>query len=53
VCRRCGAIADLEGVAAPDDALAKAGATGFVPDHTQLVGWGLCPACASAAGSSD
>jgi Fe2+ or Zn2+ uptake regulation protein len=47
VCRRCGAMADLEGAAAPDDALAKAGATGFVPDHAQLVVWGLCPACAA------
>ncbi len=47
VCRRCGAMADLEGAAAPDDALARAGATGFVPDHAQLVVWGLCPACAA------
>ena len=48
VCRRCGAMADLEGTVAPDDALARAGATGFRPDHTQLVVWGLCPACAAA-----
>src|SRR6201996_1354479 len=41
VCRRWGAMADLEGAAAPDDALALAGATGFVPDHAQLVVWGL------------
>ncbi|MBV9415842.1 MAG: transcriptional repressor [Solirubrobacterales bacterium] len=47
VCRRCGAMADLEGTAAPDDALAKAGATGFVPDHAQLVVWGLCSRCAA------
>jgi Fe2+ or Zn2+ uptake regulation protein len=46
VCRRCGAMADLEGTAAPEDALTRAGATGFVPDHAQLVVWGLCPACA-------
>ena len=49
VCRRCGAIADLDGATAPDDALAKAGADGFVPDHAQLVVWGLCRTCASAA----
>src|SRR6516164_6371685 len=42
VCRQCGAIADLEGAAAPDDALRKAGASGFVPDHAELVVWGLC-----------
>ena len=47
VCRRCGAMADLEGAAAPDDALARAVATGFVPDHAQLVVWGLCRSCAS------
>jgi Fe2+ or Zn2+ uptake regulation protein len=47
VCRRCGAMADLEGAAAPDDALTRAGATGFVPDHAQLVVWGLCRSCAS------
>jgi Fe2+ or Zn2+ uptake regulation protein len=51
VCRRCGAMADLEGAAAPDEALARAGATGFVPDHAQLVVWGLCSECASAGAS--
>jgi Fur family ferric uptake transcriptional regulator len=49
VCRRCGAMADLEGTAAPDDALRRAGASGFVPDHAQLVVWGLCHDCAAAA----
>ena len=49
VCRRCGAMADLEGTAAPGDALSRAGATGFVPDHAQLVVWGLCPSCAAPA----
>ncbi len=49
VCRRCAAMADLEGTAAPEDALARAGATGFVPHHAQLVVWGLCPDCATAA----
>ena len=47
VCRRCGAMADLEGTAAPDDALARASDTGFVPDHAQLVVWGLCRDCAA------
>jgi Fe2+ or Zn2+ uptake regulation protein len=47
VCRRCGAMADLEGAAAPKDALTRAGATGFVPDHAQLVVWGLCRDCAA------
>ncbi len=47
VCRRCGAVADLDGVAAPGDALTTAAGTGFVPDHAQLTVWGLCPACAA------
>ncbi|HJS94712.1 MAG TPA: Fur family transcriptional regulator [Solirubrobacteraceae bacterium] len=50
VCRCCGAMADLEGTAAPEDALSRAGATGFVPDHAQLVVWGLCAACAAERG---
>jgi Fe2+ or Zn2+ uptake regulation protein len=53
VCRQCGAMADLEGTAAPDDALARAGASGFVPDHAQLVVWGLCADCAAAAPDRD
>ena len=53
VCRQCGAMADLEGTAAPDDALARARVTGFVPDHAQLVVWGLCMDCAAAAPDRD
>jgi len=45
VCRRCGKMADIEGTVVPDDALALAGADGFVPDHAQVVVWGLCRAC--------
>ena len=40
-------MADLEGTAAPDDALARAAADGFAPDHAQLVIWGLCATCAA------
>ena len=50
VCRRCGAMADLEGTKAPADALTRAGATGFVPNHAQLVVWGLCSTCTATAG---
>ena len=46
VCRQCGAVADLEGVAAPADALSRAAATGFAPGHAQLVVWGVCRECA-------
>lgn len=47
VCRRCGAMADLEGTAAPERTLSTAAATGFVPEHAQLVVWGLCATCAA------
>jgi Fe2+ or Zn2+ uptake regulation protein len=49
VCRRCGTMADLEGIAPSGDALHRAAATGFVPDHAQLVVWGLCSDCAALA----
>lgn len=52
VCRRCGAMADLDGTAAPDDALSRAAEGGFVPDHAQLVVWGLCRTCASAGAAA-
>jgi len=51
VCRRCGATADLDGGALTEQVLARAQETGFVPDHTQLVVWGLCGRCAAAAGN--
>jgi Fe2+ or Zn2+ uptake regulation protein len=47
VCRRCGAVTDLDGVTAPGDALTQAAATGFVPGHAELVVWGLCRDCAA------
>jgi Fe2+ or Zn2+ uptake regulation protein len=48
VCRRCGATADLDGDAVSDEVFARAQETGFVPDHTELVVWGLCSRCAAA-----
>jgi Fur family ferric uptake transcriptional regulator/Fur family peroxide stress response transcriptional regulator len=47
VCRRCGATADLDGGSLSEQAAARAAETGFVPDHTQLVVWGLCGRCAA------
>ena len=49
VCRSCGATADLDGARVSEQALTRASETGFVPDHTQLVVWGLCPRCAAVA----
>ena len=52
VCRRCGATADLDGGALSEQVAARAAETGFVPDHTQLVVWGLCGRCAATAAAS-
>lgn len=49
VCRQCGTTADLEGTPVNERALARARETGFAPDHTQLVIWGLCERCAARA----
>lgn len=49
VCRLCGATADLESTPVSARALARARETGFAPDHTQLVIWGLCERCAASA----
>ena len=49
VCRRCGAIADVDG-AVDDGALLRAArGTGFAPDAAQVVIRGLCASCAAAA----
>ena len=49
VCRSCGALADLDGPAAPDGALQSATDAGFSPDHAQLLIWGMCADCQSTA----
>lgn len=49
VCRRCGATADLDDSALSEEVAERAAQTGFVPDHTQLVVWGLCARCAADA----
>jgi Fe2+ or Zn2+ uptake regulation protein len=49
ICRRCGATADLDGAVLSEQVFARAQETGFVPDHTQLVVWGLCDRCAGSS----
>jgi Fe2+ or Zn2+ uptake regulation protein len=50
VCRRCRATADLD-ASASEQALQRATETGFVPDHAQLVVWGLCERCVAETAS--
>lgn len=49
VCRRCGATADLDDSALSEEVAERAAQTGFVPDHAQVVVWGLCARCAADA----
>jgi Fur family ferric uptake transcriptional regulator/Fur family peroxide stress response transcriptional regulator len=46
VCRRCGAIVDLDGPVDADALLSAARSAGFAPDHAQVVVRGLCADCA-------
>jgi Fur family ferric uptake transcriptional regulator/Fur family peroxide stress response transcriptional regulator len=48
ICRRCGVTMDLEAPPASSRAAAQASESGFVPDHAQLVIWGLCERCAAS-----
>ena len=46
VCRRCGAIADIEAPVDRAGLLAAAQANGFVPDYSEVLVRGLCASCA-------
>jgi Fe2+ or Zn2+ uptake regulation protein len=45
VCRRCGAIADVDAAVDRDELLAAARAGGFAADYAQVVVMGLCASC--------
>ena len=47
VCRRCGAVEDLDADVSLADALAAAGRHGFVPDGAEVVIRGLCSSCSA------
>jgi Fur family ferric uptake transcriptional regulator/Fur family peroxide stress response transcriptional regulator len=47
VCRRCGAIEDVEAPVESGALLEAARSAGFAPDHAQVVVRGLCAACAA------
>lgn len=49
VCRRCGAIADVDGAVDHGALLSAARGAGFAPDEAQVVIRGLCAACRSEA----
>jgi Fur family transcriptional regulator, stress-responsive regulator len=45
VCRKCGAITDVDCVVGEPPCLWPADASGFVIDEAEVTFWGLCPAC--------
>ena len=47
VCRRCGAIVDVDAEVGAEALLEAARSAGFQPDDTQVVVRGLCAACSS------
>jgi Fe2+ or Zn2+ uptake regulation protein len=47
VCRRCGAVADLEAELDDAQVIAAARAAGFTPDRADTVVHGICAACRS------
>jgi Fe2+ or Zn2+ uptake regulation protein len=50
VCRRCGAVEDLDVPVSLDRAVATAGERGFQVDGAEVVVHGLCAACAAESG---
>ena len=51
VCRRCGAIADVDCVVGHAPCLTASDDHGFVVDEAEVVFWGLCPDCSTTTGS--
>lgn len=49
VCRRCGAIADVDCVVGDPPCLSPPDAGGFVVDEAEITFWGLCPTCQAVA----
>jgi Fur family transcriptional regulator, stress-responsive regulator len=47
VCRRCGAIADVDCAVDERPCLTASETHGFVVDEAEVTYWGLCPSCSS------
>ena len=45
VCRRCAAVTDVEIAAGDAPRLEPATSHGYLVDETEVIFWGLCPAC--------
>jgi Fe2+ or Zn2+ uptake regulation protein len=51
VCRRCGAIADVDCVFGEAPCLVASDDNGFTIDEAEVIYWGLCPDCSTASSS--
>lgn len=52
VCRRCGGTEDVDCAVGTQPCLTPDDGHGFSVDEAEVVFWGLCPGCQSAAGSA-
>ena len=52
VCRRCGAIDDVDGALGQTECLEPPAVPGFVVDQTEVIYWGLCADCRSTAAAT-
>lgn len=53
-CRRCGRVADVEGVAGPAPCPQTGGTgAGFAVEDVEVTFWGVCPDCAPRQGTRD
>ncbi|UJA20328.1 transcriptional repressor [Thermoleophilia bacterium SCSIO 60948] len=50
VCRACGAVADVDCAVGEAPCLTTAEHHGYVIDEAEVIYWGTCPECATAAG---
>jgi Fe2+ or Zn2+ uptake regulation protein len=52
VCRSCGVVADVDCAVGTTPCLTASEDHGFAIDEAEVVYWGLCPSCSTAASSS-
>ncbi len=52
VCRRCGAVADVDCAVGDTPCLTAADDSGFEIEEAEVTYWGRCPACAAATSAS-
>jgi Fur family transcriptional regulator, stress-responsive regulator len=52
VCRSCGSIADVDGAVGQIPCLTAPDDRGFAIDETEVIFWGLCPACSTPSTST-